>query len=169
MDVDALFAIPGVFSSPISRLLTALVRQPQGVAWRLLGDSIAADSKHLAQFLHARAQGHHRWVPDVPTLNICIVSSASPRSRSGNRITALRWARILRELGHRVRIEPQYRGGNCDLMIALHARRSRPSILLFRRAFPKHPLILALTATDLYRDLHANSRAPSSLKPATAL
>ncbi len=169
MDADALFAIPGVFSRPLSRLLPALVRQPQGVAWRLLGDSIAADSKHLAQFLHARAQGHHRWVPDVPTLNICIVSSASPRSRSGNRITALRWARILRELGHRVRIEPQYRGGNCDLMIALHARRSGPSIRLFRRAFPKHPLILALTGTDLYRDIHVNSRARSSLKLATAL
>jgi len=105
----------------------------------------------------------------VPTLNICIVSSASPRSKSGNRMTALRWARILREIGHRVRIEPQYRGGNCDLMIALHARRSGPSIRLFRRAFPKRPLILALTGTDLYRDIQVNSRARASLKLATAL
>ena len=37
-------------------------------------------------------------------LRITLVCPAPPGSRQGNRITALRWARVLRSLGHRVRI-----------------------------------------------------------------
>jgi len=84
-------------------------------------------------------------------------------------VTALRWSRILRALGHRVRIEPQYRGQQCDLMIALHARRSHPSVRRFRRRYPTRPLILALTGTDLYRDLGSSRSAQRSLKLANWL
>ncbi len=84
-------------------------------------------------------------------------------------MTALRWSRILRALGHQVRIEPQYRGQQCDLMIALHARRSHQSVRCFRRRYPTRPLVLALTGTDLYRDLGSSRSAQRSLKLANWL
>lgn len=40
-------------------------------------------------------------------------------------------------------------------MIALHARRSRTAIAAWRKARPDHALIVALTGTDLYKDLPA--------------
>ena len=46
------------------------------------------------------------------------------KSRKGNWVTAERWARILRRLGHRVAIRQAFDGGRCELMIALHARKS---------------------------------------------
>ncbi len=46
-------------------------------------------------------------------MNIRIATPAPPRSRSGNRATALRWARILRKLGHAVSVV-QVRAGEGD-------------------------------------------------------
>ncbi len=84
-------------------------------------------------------------------------------------MTALRWARILRELGHRVVVEEEYRGRPCDLMIALHARRSFASVDRFRRLRPDRPLILALTGTDLYGDIHTDPLAQQSMELASCL
>ena len=100
-------------------------------------------------------------------MRIGIVTPAPPRSRYGNRVTALRWARILRGLGHRVQIAQAYEGEPYDLLIALHARRSYPSVRRFHDAFPKRPLIVALTGTDLYRDLPRSLSAQRSLGLAT--
>ncbi len=97
-------------------------------------------------------------------MKICLVTPAPTYSRKGNRVTALRWARILRGLGHRVIIIEQYRGERCDLMVALHARRSHASIVRFRREHPQLPLILALTGTDLYGDIHTDASAQESLE-----
>lgn len=102
-------------------------------------------------------------------MNICLVTPAPARSRKGNRITALRWARILRSLGHRVRIEQQYRGQRCDAMIALHARRSFASVERFRSRHPALPLIVALTGTDLYGDIRTDAQARRSLELASRL
>lgn len=96
-----------------------------------------------------------------------MITPAPPRSRKGNRVTALRWARILRELGHRVLVQQAYGGERCDLMVALHARRSYVSIKRFREKYPDLPLILALTGTDLYSDIHTDSSAQESLEMAT--
>ena len=62
----------------------------------------------------------------------------------------MRWARILRQLGHRVHIAHRYDGVAADLMIALHAWRSADSIRTFREGYPDRPLIVGLSGTDIY-------------------
>ncbi len=100
-------------------------------------------------------------------MRISLVTPAPSHSRKGNRVTALRWGRILRALGHRVQIEETYTGRRCDLMVALHARRSHPSIDHFHRTHPNLPLVLALTGTDLYGDIHTDPLAQQSLEMAS--
>ena len=48
-------------------------------------------------------------------------------------------------------------------MIALHARRSAESIQAWSKAWPDKPLIVVLTGTDLYRDIHTDADARQSL------
>jgi putative glycosyltransferase (TIGR04348 family) len=91
------------------------------------------------------------------------------RLNNGNKITALRWSRILRRLGHRVDINQVYDGSRRDLLIALHARRSHASIENFHQLYPDLPLIVVLTGTDLYRDIHNDRNAQRSLEIATHL
>lgn len=102
-------------------------------------------------------------------MRIGIITPAPPRSTYGNRITAVRWARILKRLGHRVTISQEYEGQRCDLLLALHARRSYSSIERFNSEHPKSPVIVALTGTDLYRDLRKNQPAAKSLGIATRI
>jgi putative glycosyltransferase (TIGR04348 family) len=102
-------------------------------------------------------------------VQICLVTPAPGRSRGGNRVTALRWTRILRDLGHAVTVHTEYTGGRCDALVALHARRSFPSIERFRRDYPDRPLIVALTGTDLYGDLRSDALARRALDLATRL
>ncbi len=94
---------------------------------------------------------------------------APPGSLYGNRITALRWSRILRELGHRVSIVPAYENQPCQLLVALHARRSAASVFAFHEHHPEKPVILALTGTDVYRDIHRSQRARRALELASRL
>lgn len=102
-------------------------------------------------------------------MRIGIITPAPPRSRYGNRVTALRWARILKNLGHRGAVSQVYEGGDYDLLIALHARRSYPSINRFRSERANSPIVVALTGTDLYCDLQKSRRAQESLEIATRL
>jgi putative glycosyltransferase (TIGR04348 family) len=88
---------------------------------------------------------------------------------SGNKITAVRWARVLRKLGHKVNIEQKYSGKPSDLLVALHARRSYKSIRKFHDVYPHLPLIVVLTGTDLYRDIHTDRDAQRSLEMADRL
>ncbi len=87
----------------------------------------------------------------------------------GNRVSALRWARILRGLGHDVVVGQRYRAGRCDLMVALHARRSHASVKRFRDRHPDLPLVLAMTGTDLYRDIRTDPAAQQSMEMASLL
>jgi putative glycosyltransferase (TIGR04348 family) len=99
-------------------------------------------------------------------MRIALVTPAGPGTRNGNRHTALRWASFLRSAGHRVDISVQWPGTPADAMLALHARRSHPSI----KAFPRDkPLVLALTGTDIYRDIHESADARESLELAGRL
>lgn len=102
-------------------------------------------------------------------MKIIIITHAPPGSLKGNRVTALRWARLLRESGYQVQIGCSYQGASCDVLIALHARHSFPSIETFYQLHPEKPLIVLLTGTDLYADIQTNSRAARSLEMADAL
>lgn len=54
-------------------------------------------------------------------------------------------------------------------MIALHARRSAPSVVAWRAARPAGGLVLVLTGTDIYRDIHSDIAARQSLALADRL
>ena len=99
-------------------------------------------------------------------MRILIVTPAPPGSRKGNRVTAMRWARILRQLGHAVTVAEGFERQRCELLVALHARRSASSVARFKKARPGQPLVLALTGTDLYGDIHTDADAQLSLEQA---
>ena len=100
---------------------------------------------------------------------ICVITPAGPKLHNGNRVTAARWSHFLRQLGHEVLLMESWGGEEPDLMLALHTRRSHPSIKRYAAAHPERPLIVALTGTDLYRDIRSDEPARESLELATAL
>jgi glycosyltransferase involved in cell wall biosynthesis len=102
-------------------------------------------------------------------MNITLVTPAPSGSRKGNRITARRWASLLRQLGHRVVVRQDYRGERCDLLVALHARHSAAAVGAFRSAHPDLPVVLALTGTDLYEAIHTDPIARQTLELASRL
>lgn len=101
-------------------------------------------------------------------MRIALVTPAGAGSRAGNRHTALRWAAMLRAAGHRVSIALDWTPeSKTDLMLALHARRSHGSIKAFAEKHPGKPLVLALTGTDVYRDIRISDEARESLELAS--
>ncbi|MFN0060125.1 MAG: selenoneine biosynthesis selenosugar synthase SenB [Planctomycetota bacterium] len=100
-------------------------------------------------------------------MRILIVTPAPAGSRLGNRVTALRWARLLRQAGHRVTVRERFDRQVCDVFIALHARKSAAAIEGFHAAYPHQPIVLALTGTDLYQDLPTSADAQRALERAT--
>ena len=100
-------------------------------------------------------------------MRIALVTPAGAGTRNGNRHTALRWATFLRGAGHKVNVAVQWSPeAPADAMLALHARRSYGSI----KAFPREKLlVLALTGTDVYRDIHDSAEAQESLELAQRL
>ncbi len=82
----------------------------------------------------------------------------------------MRWARFLRDLGHRVAVAEAWDGTDADAMVALHAWRSAASIVRFRDAHPDRPLVVALTGTDIYRFQHSHPETTlASMELADAL
>jgi putative glycosyltransferase (TIGR04348 family) len=103
-------------------------------------------------------------------MKISLVTPAARRSRSGNRATAVRWARILRELGHRVDVSVADERCDADMMIAVHAWRSADSIARFADARPDRPLVVLLAGTDIYAYRHSHPDVTlASMERATAL
>lgn len=94
-------------------------------------------------------------------MRVRILCPERPGSRRGNRVTAERWAGILRALGHRVTIDHAGRVVACDLVLALHAKLSAKGVAAYRRLHPEAGVVVALTGTDVYRDLR---RSPAVLR-----
>jgi putative glycosyltransferase (TIGR04348 family) len=114
------------------------------------------------------------------TAPIVIVTPALADANNGNWQTARRWHAML-SAHHPVTLSAAWprparpstrRQAQADppaLMIALHARRSAASIAAWREQHPQAPLIVALTGTDLYRDIEHDASAQRSLALADAL
>jgi len=109
----------------------------------------------------------------LPTL--ILVTPYLAGANNGNWRTAARWARLL---APRFRVilqsaDAPVTGGSRDLavaLLALHARRSRAAIAAWRRAHPDRALVVALTGTDLYRDVpNGDADALASLAEADRL
>jgi putative glycosyltransferase (TIGR04348 family) len=83
-------------------------------------------------------------------MRILLITPPGPTSRTGNNVAALRWARILRHLGHRVTIAPDYTDASADALVAIHAWRSAGAIRRFKARYPDRPVVLQLSGTDLY-------------------
>lgn len=97
-------------------------------------------------------------------MRIALITPYGREHRNGNWHTAARWTRFLREAGHTVRVQVEWDGRGADLMLALHARRSFASIRAFAERFPTRPLLVTLTGTDLYRDIHEDRDAQHALE-----
>ena len=101
---------------------------------------------------------------------ILIISPAVAEANNGNWRTAHRWHRFLSRR-YAVRIAPDWQddADPVDLMIALHARRSAGALQRFVVANPSVPTIIALTGTDIYRDIAVDPAAQRSLEIATRI
>lgn len=100
--------------------------------------------------------------------SICIISPALAAANNGNWQTAKRWQQML-STDYHVEIMLQWDGKPYDVMLALHARRSADSITQWAAKFPDKLIVLALTGTDLYRDIAVDPLAQRSLKLAHQL
>ncbi len=89
-------------------------------------------------------------------MKIVLITPAGPTSRTGNRVAATRWARLLRRLGHKVRLAADYDGRPADLMVAVHAWRCARSIVDFKSRYPGRPVVLQLSGTDIYHYLQTD-------------
>ncbi len=93
-------------------------------------------------------------------------------ANNGNWHTAWRWAQFLSGHGETALLPHWPPGANslpASAMIALHARRSAPSIHAWARQCPGKALMVVLTGTDLYRDIRSDDHAQQSLALATHL
>lgn len=102
---------------------------------------------------------------------IAIVTPYLADANNGNWRTAHRWQTLLQDNFKTIvqNAWPLKPPQEADAMIALHARRGADAIRQFRTQYPDKPLIVTLTGTDLYRDLHANADAQASIAIADAL
>jgi putative glycosyltransferase (TIGR04348 family) len=108
----------------------------------------------------------------LPKPSICIISPGLATANNGNWQTAHRWRQMLSSDSH-VEIMLQWDDATgskpFDAMLALHARRSADSIAKWSTKFPDKLIVLALTGTDLYRDIVVDPLAQQSLKLAHRL
>jgi putative glycosyltransferase (TIGR04348 family) len=102
-------------------------------------------------------------------VRVALVCPFPAGSRLGNRITAVRWQRMLAGLGHEVRVTTGLPQSRYDALVALHALRSAEAVRRARMKHPERPIVVALTGTDLYRDIHEREEARRSLALADRL
>lgn len=76
---------------------------------------------------------------------------------------------MLRDLGHQAFIVGPGPAPRAEVLVALHARKSAEAVLSARRRLPGTRIVVALTGTDLYRDIHRDAAARRSLELADRL
>lgn len=116
-------------------------------------------------------------------MRITIAAPVRPGVSSGNDVTAARWGRRLRELGHGVAVVPlgpergegftasagDDVGGDADVLVVLHARRCARAVGASRAARPDRPVVVGLAGTDLYGDLPDDTDARAAVDAADAV
>lgn len=102
-------------------------------------------------------------------MRVVIVCPYPRGSRLGNRITALRWRDLFVALGHRASITTGIPRTRYDVLVALHAYKTADVVRWSREAHPERPIVVALTGTDLSRDIHRRDEARRSLRLADRL
>lgn len=105
-----------------------------------------------------------RWYESVRIL------IASPRIASvptGNKGTSSHWAQLFESMGHEVSSTEGERLPDADLLVALHAVKSRDSLLAFKAQHPTQSTVVALSGTDIYPE--PSTEALDSMAIADAL
>ena len=101
-------------------------------------------------------------------MNFLIYSPALRGSTRGNRITAVRWRKVLVDLNHSARItakfDPTDSRHHADCLIGLHAFWSNETIESFHARFPDRPICLCLTGTDIHLDMKGKRGATNRAK-----
>jgi putative glycosyltransferase (TIGR04348 family) len=103
-------------------------------------------------------------MPTTRAPTLLLVTPYLADANNGNWQTAARWARLLAP-HFRVIVQAASeplagpRAARAVAMIALHARRSHAAIAGWRERHPERALVVALTGTDLYKDLPGGDRA----------
>ena len=108
--------------------------------------------------------------------SVVIVSPALADANNGNWQTASRWAKLLAS-HYDVSISDRWSAdsnhGTAQYMIALHARRSADAIANWAKSHNAScdvpGLVVALTGTDLYKDIQTDANAQQSLNLAQRL
>jgi putative glycosyltransferase (TIGR04348 family) len=105
----------------------------------------------------------------VTIVRVVLVCPFPVGSRLGNRVTAVRWRKLIAGMGHRVAVVTGIPLPGYDLLVALHAGKSAAAVLWSRTTHPDRPIVVALTGTDLYRDILVDPDARRSLRLADRL
>jgi putative glycosyltransferase (TIGR04348 family) len=82
-------------------------------------------------------------------MKISISVPAEVGSTRGNRITAERWGKLIRQIGYDVAVFDGPIPIDTHILIALHAGKSADTIRRFRDAHPNNPIVVAVTGTDV--------------------
>jgi putative glycosyltransferase (TIGR04348 family) len=97
------------------------------------------------------------------------VTPAPHGSQAGNRITALRWAGLLRQLGARPRVLSHWDEQPCDLLVAVHAEKSAASVAQCAQRSPLTPIVVLLAGTDVYPEFSPAASTLAALEHADVL
>ncbi len=109
-----------------------------------------------------------RWSP-CPCRAFASSRPALAAANNGNWHTAARWRSFLAPIATVDVTDSLAAGGDLDLLIALHARRSAAAVSAARAQRPSLPIVVVLTGTDLYRDLDVDAAARHSLECASRI
>jgi putative glycosyltransferase (TIGR04348 family) len=106
--------------------------------------------------------------------HIVIISPALANANNGNWQTAQRWSAFLAARHHTRIVESHDPAmaeacAAADVVVALHARRSAAAIKQAAGCHPRPAIVLVLTGTDLYRDIHTDADARAALLAADKL
>lgn len=98
-----------------------------------------------------------------------VLTPAARGSRAGNRVTALRLAAILRQLGWTARVRTAWRDEPCDLVVAVHAVKSAAGARAAKAAQPAARLVAVLAGTDVYPRYEPTPDSAAALALADAI